>query len=694
MAAWINPQSISGTQTIVRKRLDGTSSFVLAIDGRKLALALKLVGGKTVGVSAGGLTAGKFTHVAATYDGKDAILYVDGVAAGKAHAVGKIAPGAGPILIGNDADGRLLKGIVDTVWLNTLAAPASVVQGLTCLHQPPVVALTPAVSGPQVAGTPVAYDLSVTNANGPKCASATFQYFAQPFFPLSADNPFGSMTLGSGATGHATLNIKSSRQSTPGSYVFQVQAIEAANVSAPPALAQATYVVGTGPIACDGVAPFTPQITGASSGPASAGGLFTYAAPGLIAPTVTPVFDPATYALQALQVSASPGVPTDANNAFLGFGLGFANPACLDASAYNAVKFTVTGDLSTCQLSITLTPSQNNSINNGPFGVCTTPGGCFGPFSGQLTTGVNVVPFTDLPAGAARDRRSDRAERDRLEPDRAQRRRDRALHGELHRQRRCLRHRAVAPRDRAAPSPRGGTQVQAGLDGRSSLRVLVSRALAQPQERSMTNTMVKMMLGTTVLLGVAVVSYPAGAAKAKVAIVTAAPEIKWEPLAGGPMQHAILWGDRNKGPEYADAAQGAGRRRFRHARAHRRLPRGLRPGHLGAHRGGRPCLGEGPGPGSSCSSRASRCTRTSARGSRSASSSCTSTARATSSRARSRLPTRRPLRQRPLRQQPWLRPRQQRRSREIATSDPLSPRSGERAKERGRRLARARLSRT
>jgi len=67
----------------------------------------------------------------------------------------------------------------------------------------------------------------------------------------------------------------------------------------------------------------------------------------------------------------------------------------------------------------------------------------------------------------------------------------------------------------------------------------------------MTKTMVKMMLGTTVLVGVAVVSYQAGAAKAKVAIVTAAPEIKWEPLAGGPMMHAKLWGDRDKGPEYA-----------------------------------------------------------------------------------------------------------------------------------------------
>ena len=67
----------------------------------------------------------------------------------------------------------------------------------------------------------------------------------------------------------------------------------------------------------------------------------------------------------------------------------------------------------------------------------------------------------------------------------------------------------------------------------------------------MTKTMTKMLLRTAVLVGVAAVSYAAGAAKAKMAIVTAAPEIKWEPLAGGPMMHAKLWGDRDKGPEYA-----------------------------------------------------------------------------------------------------------------------------------------------
>jgi len=299
VAAWIKPDRITGTQNIARKRFDGSSSFVLAIDSRKLVFALKLASGKTVALSASGLTAGKFTHVAATYDGNDAILYVDGVAAAKAHAVGKIAAGAGPIFVGNDANGRIMKGVIDTVWLNTLAAPASVVKELTCIHQPPVVNLTPGMSDPQVAGATVAYDLAVTNADGPNCAPSTFQYFASPFFPLISDMFFGTLSVAPGQTGHAAVNVKSSKQSQPGSYTVQVQVVETA-IASVPVTAQAVYVVGTGPISCDGTVPFTPQIIGGSFGSIAGPGAFTFAAPGLAAPVVTPVFDPATYSFTVL----------------------------------------------------------------------------------------------------------------------------------------------------------------------------------------------------------------------------------------------------------------------------------------------------------------------------------------------------------------------------------------------------------
>jgi hypothetical protein len=67
----------------------------------------------------------------------------------------------------------------------------------------------------------------------------------------------------------------------------------------------------------------------------------------------------------------------------------------------------------------------------------------------------------------------------------------------------------------------------------------------------MTNTVKKNVLAGLVLMGVAGLSYAAGAAKGKAPINMPAAEETWEPLAPGmPLQMVKLWGDRSKG-EYA-----------------------------------------------------------------------------------------------------------------------------------------------
>jgi hypothetical protein len=395
VAAWINPDSTRGTQSIFRKRLDGSSSFVLAIDGGHLVFALKLANGRTV-VLLAPVKAKRFTHVAATYDGTQASLYVDGAVAASAHAAGTIAPGAGPILVGNDANGRELVGTVDDIWLNTLAAPAAVIQGLTCIPGAPVVAVNPTTSPPVNAGTPVAFDLAITNNDSASCAPETFEVFSETFFPLTAPFP-PPVTVAPGQTAHVIINVSTPKMTAAGSYpvTFVVESETTFQIAG---AAAATYVVGTGPISCDGSPPFTPQITGSFQSPI--GGLFTFAATGtaLSPPTATTLFNP-DGTTQGLQVSASPGTTTDPNNAFVGFGWGFGFPACLDASAFTGVQFTITGDLGTCGLQLTLTPSENNAVQFGPVGVCTAAA-CGGPFSGPVGVGTTVVNFADLTGGS------------------------------------------------------------------------------------------------------------------------------------------------------------------------------------------------------------------------------------------------------------------------------------------------------
>ena len=242
IAAWIKAQSLTGTQSIVRKRFDGNSSFTLAIDDKKLNFVVRLTSGKLIGVTAA-IKADRMTHVAATYDGQRAQLYIDGVLAAKASGAGKIAPGAGPILIGNDADGRQFKGIIDEIWLNTLAAPADAVKGLTCIRKAPVVTLTPAMTPATPPNTPVAFDLSIKNPSGASCPVDGFQFFASSVpFPLSADPFFGFVSAGPGQTVHATINVSAFDAGASGPIPFQYLVANTVNFNLQ-ATAQATFVV-------------------------------------------------------------------------------------------------------------------------------------------------------------------------------------------------------------------------------------------------------------------------------------------------------------------------------------------------------------------------------------------------------------------------------------------------------------------
>jgi len=395
VAAWINPVRVTGTQSIIRKRLDGSSSFVLAISGGRLHALVRLTNGQLAGASAS-IRAGRFTHVAATYDGQQILLYIDGAVAAHARAAGTIAAGAGPIFVGNDINGRRFEGIVDSVWLNTLAAPPDVIGGLTCVRKPPLVALSPATTPPQTAGAAVPFDLSVSNTNSNNCPVDSFEFFASSMDPrLGFDPVFGVVSAGPGQTAHATINVTSARSAQVGSYAFSYFVLDEAapQISAE---ANATYVVGTGAVACQGSPPFTPQITGVPFGPA--GGTFTFQTGTLVAPTLTPQLGP-DGSTQAIQISASPGTTTDILNSAVGFGFFFVNPTCVDASAFTGVRFNVTGDLGTCELRASVVPSEDNAVANGPVGTCTAAS-CVSPFSAPLGLGTQVVRFADMTGGA------------------------------------------------------------------------------------------------------------------------------------------------------------------------------------------------------------------------------------------------------------------------------------------------------
>lgn len=403
IAAWINPDRLDGVgvQTIARKRLDGSSSFVLALDGRTLVFVVRLADGRLAGATFNRIRTGRFTHVAATYDGQNAVLYADGVEVDRARARGRLASGAGPIFVGNDANGRRLRGVVDEIWLNTRAAPADQIAELSCVRQVPLARLTPEVSPPTALGAPFAFDLAITNQSTALCPADDFTFFgvAVPS-GLILDPRSGAVSVVPGQTAHATVTavLPAGSQPVSQSFTYEVSDTRGGG-SATTASATLTVAPPDVPDSCAGSPPVTPQIIGAPFSPTGAQASYSFAAPGLAAPLVTPIFnfDGST---RALQVSAGPSSASDPASAFMGFGMGFFQPPCLNASAFNAVKFTVTGDLGTCTLVASLVPSEDNSTANGDFGFCTAGSACFPPQSGPIGTGVNVVHFADMTGGS------------------------------------------------------------------------------------------------------------------------------------------------------------------------------------------------------------------------------------------------------------------------------------------------------
>ena len=394
IAAFIKPDRTRGHQSIVRKRLDGTSAFLLAMDDRELEFVVHLSNGRMAGVSAP-VKAGRQTHVAATYDGQQLRLYLDGKLAAEKRAKGKLARGAGPIFVGNDANGRRFDGVVDEVWLNNLAAPADAILGLTCIRRAPLVSVAPGSTEPQVAGTSVEFAVSVTNQNDAACPSEAFSVYPSLPFELTSNNFGSTVFAGPDETVSTTVDVRSLKSTPVGTFPFQVHAYDQASYSTF-GFADASYVVSQGPISCEGYAPFTSAITGSFDSPVI--GTYTFGSPDLAAPVVTSLPAP-DGSIAALSVAANPGATTDPANAFTGLGLFFGNPACLDASAFSGVQFTIDGDLGTCQLSFSAIMSQNNRVEYGPFGVCTAVD-CYSPSSPPIGVGTTVVRFSDLTGGA------------------------------------------------------------------------------------------------------------------------------------------------------------------------------------------------------------------------------------------------------------------------------------------------------
>lgn len=210
VAAWFQPTDLDRTQTLFRKRDQGTSAFALVLHRGKFRFVIDLGDGRAASVTApDSARIGEFQHVAASYDGAALRLYVGGQQVAVRAVTGTIPPGAGPLLIGNDGSERRFAGVIDEAAFDLQALPPERVLQLTCFPVDPTVAVTPADNAPAQPDVPVTFDIAVTNHNPPACLPMDL-FLAMTDVPTIVDVDLAqldqaSLAMPSGATTHFTV---------------------------------------------------------------------------------------------------------------------------------------------------------------------------------------------------------------------------------------------------------------------------------------------------------------------------------------------------------------------------------------------------------------------------------------------------------------------------------------------------------
>lgn len=229
VAGWFRPEVSSGTATLFRKRDKGTSSFALLLDSGKFEFVVNIGNGIALGLlSPSDARLGEFQHVAGTYDGSTARLYVDGHEVNHFAIPGAIPLGPGPLLIGNDGSERRFAGAIDSALFTTHALTADEVLALTCFPQSPSLVVTP-TSPMTPPGVPATIDLALTNHNPAACAPITFSltdvFSFDNRLTLNPTTTVQSSPVPSGTTGHMTITATPKISVDPGtslSFEFEV----------------------------------------------------------------------------------------------------------------------------------------------------------------------------------------------------------------------------------------------------------------------------------------------------------------------------------------------------------------------------------------------------------------------------------------------------------------------------------------
>jgi len=218
VAAWVHPNTVTGDQPIVIKRLNNQTSFSLGVHNGNIEMSVVLTTGKTF-ISRAPISAGVWTHVAGMYDGTFVFLFINGQQFGQLFAGGTIRNVFAPLRIGATTQTQRFDGIIDEVFVSTQDISKDVITALACISRPSTFVATPLAGGPVPFDTAVHYDVAVTDNDVGTCGPRFYNFFVtgstRGITVTTVFPPQGS-TATPGATLTFGLDVVGSEDAEPG----------------------------------------------------------------------------------------------------------------------------------------------------------------------------------------------------------------------------------------------------------------------------------------------------------------------------------------------------------------------------------------------------------------------------------------------------------------------------------------------
>jgi hypothetical protein len=224
VAAWVHPDTVSGDQPIIIKRLNNQTSFSLGIHNGSIQMSVVLTTGRTI-ISSAPISPGVWTHVAGMYDGTFVFLFINGQQFGQVFAAGTLRNVFAPLRFGATTQTQFFKGILDEVFVSTQDISKDVLTALACISRPSTFAVSPESSGPTQFDTNVHYDVAVTDNDVGSCQARNYEFFQNNFDPTISvnidDSQFQSASPGQTVT--FGVDVSGTDDADPGIHQLQFE---------------------------------------------------------------------------------------------------------------------------------------------------------------------------------------------------------------------------------------------------------------------------------------------------------------------------------------------------------------------------------------------------------------------------------------------------------------------------------------